>query len=242
MRAMFACVCAIVLLVACDSPPAVRPSPTAPPPASPSPVPVPSTYTLSGVVRTTGNVPVSGAKVVVLGQELSASATTDGNGYYSISGVKASPLEGMSPLLSASTAGYFTDVEFANRSYGPISNDTQVDFTLAPLVRISLGEVISGTAPLGDPVCSHWGYGAGACQRFAVTVPATGTLDVTLSASVFNFDLDIVGPDGTFAVYSGIWASPLRVTVRVEAGSTYEIRVIGGWNPARDFELTTALR
>jgi hypothetical protein len=242
MRALFVCLCATVLLVSCDSPSAGRPSPTAPTPASPSPAPVPSTYTLSGVVRTSGNVPVSGAKVVVLGQESSASAITDGNGHYSISGVKAAPLEGMSPLLSASSAGYFTDVEFANRHYAPISSDTQVDFTLAPSMPILLGEVISGTAPIGDPICSHWGYGSGACQRFAVTVPTAGNLEVTLSAPVFNFDLDVVGPDGTFVLYSSTWVSPTRVTIRADGGSTYEIRVIGGWNPARDFELTTALR
>jgi hypothetical protein len=148
----------------------------------------------------------------------------------------------MSPLLSAARAGYFTDAEFANRGYAPISSDAQVDFTLAPLLNIALGEVVSGTSPTGDPICSHWAYGSSACQRFAVTVPTAGTLDVTLSAPVFNFDLDIVGPDGTFAAYSGVWVSPVRVTFRVEAGSTYEIRVIGGWSPPRHFELTTALR
>jgi hypothetical protein len=35
--------------------------------------------------------------------------------------------------------------------------------------------------------------------------------------------------------------SPLRVTIPVHAGSTYEIRVVGGWEPPREFELTTTL-
>lgn len=235
MRAMFTSLSVIVLLAACDSPPPLRTAL----PTAPGPMPSP-TYTLFGVVRATGNVPVTGARVVALGQELSASATTDGNGYYSISGVMASSLDGLSPLLSASKPGYFTDIEFANVNYAPISKDTQLDFELRPWVHISLDEVIRGR--LGeDAVCSHWGYGTGACQRFALTVPATGTLEITLSAPVRNFDVDVVGPDGTFAIYDATSASFLSVRIPVEAGSTYEIRLAFG-SPARDFELRTALR
>jgi hypothetical protein len=148
----------------------------------------------------------------------------------------------MSPLLSASKTGYFTDVEFANPGFGAISSDSNVDFNLDPWVSISLGELVQGQVTPDDPLCSHWGYGSSACQRFALTVPSSGILEVALSAPVFNFDVDVVGPDGTFVLYDGSWRSPLHLTIQAGAGSTYEIRVIGGWSEARDFELTTMLR
>jgi hypothetical protein len=88
----------------------------------------------------------------------------------------------------------------------------------------------------------HWGYGSGACQRFVLTAPTSGTLDATLSAPIFNFDFDMVKPDGTFAVYIPHGVSPTRVSIPVEAGSSYELRVIGGWSPPREFELHTSLR
>src|SRR5262249_49922214 len=140
-----------------------------------------------------------------------------------------------------SSAGYFTDVEFANSNYLPLSKDATLDFTLAPLTRIPLGEIVEGRSPLGDRVCSHWGYGASACQRFAVKVPVSGILEVDMSAPQFNFDVDIVAPNGTFALYDGSWRSPHRA-IEVEAGLTYEIRVIGGWEPPRTFELSARVQ
>lgn len=227
MRPLFRLVVCLGL-AACNHPPTAPEGLSVRVPApSPAPQPSSATYTVSGVVRTTGSVPITGASLVVLGQE-SAFATTDGDGRYSISGVKASPAEGMAPLLSASKAGFFTDLRFADSNYLPISSDTVLDFALAPLVQITLGEVVRGLSPIGPSVCSHWGYGASECQRFGVTAPATGLLDVTLSAPLFAFDVDIVGPDGSFALYDASWVSPLRLAIPVEAGSTYEIRVIGG--------------
>ena len=242
MRALFASLC-MLALVGCD--PRER-SPVAPrtpgtPPAAPGPTSS-QTYTISGTVKTSENLAAAGARVVVLGQESSAFATTDGDGHYSISGVRPSPAEGMAPLLSASKTGFFTDLKFADSNYLPISMDTGLDFALAPWVQIPLGEVVRGLSPIGPRVCSHWGYGASECQRFGVTAPATGSLDVTISAPLFNFDVDIVGPAGSFVLYDGRWASPLRLAIPVEAGATYELRVIGGWNPAREFELTVAMR
>ena len=239
-RSVLVCLGGIVWLAACDGTPSVPTGPTGTAGSNP-PVPPVTMYTVSGVVRTSSGVPVSGARVVVLGQAGSISAATDGNGNYSISGVQAS-FDRMSPLLSASSASYFTDVEFADSNYLPIVKDTKLDFSLAPVAPISLGEVIQGRSPAGDRVCSHWGYGSSACQRFALTAPTSGTLEVTVSASAFEFDFDVVGPDGTFALYDGSWKSPLRVAIPVNGGSTYEIRVIGGWSPPREFELRTALR
>jgi hypothetical protein len=95
--------------------------------------------------------------------------------------------------------------------------------------------------------CAGLGYGGwygqrALCQRYAITAPASGMLELTVSASIFDFDVDVVNPDGTFAVYGSSSSSPLRVRARVEGGATYEIRIAGGWSPARAFELTTALR
>jgi hypothetical protein len=69
----------------------------------------------------------------------------------------------------------------------------------------------------------------------------SGTLTMTLAAANFAFDFDVARPDGTFAVYRALTASPARVDLLVEAGVTYQIRVVrvGGGS---EFELTTALR
>ena len=244
MRGLLIGLCAIVLLTACDDGPNRPSRVTLPGPSVNPPPPAPEpgrTFTVSGVVTTVRNVPVDGVRVVVLGQA-EAGATTAADGSYSISGVQGSPVELMSPLMSASKSGFFTDVEFANVNYEPITADTRLDFRLAPLVSIAPGETIHGHSPSDNLDCSHWGYGTGPCQRFALAMPAGGILEVTLSGTPFNFDLDVVGPHGDFEIYSAIWVSPMRVTIPVHAGSTYEIRVIGGWEPPREFELTTTLK
>jgi hypothetical protein len=45
-----------------------------------------------------------------------------------------------------------------------------------------------------------------------------------------------------FAVYASSSISPLRARMPVQAGLTYEIRVAGGWSPAREFEFISVLR
>jgi hypothetical protein len=195
------------------------------------------THIVSGAVRA-GNVPVAGATVVVLEQRPPASAVTDASGHYSIRAQTAQPW-GLSPLVSASKSGYFADIRFTDAKYLPIAHDTELDFELEPLTQISLGDVVPGRR--FNSVCSHWGYGTGACQRFALTVPSSGILEVRASASPINFDLDIVTPEGTFAAYvASPTPSPVSVKVPVQAGLTYEIRVTDGGR--RAFELTSALR
>jgi hypothetical protein len=234
MRAVCASLC-VLGLMGCDAPHLH----TQPSPVAPTPIP---TYTISGAVKTNTNLAVAGARVVVLGQHSSA-VTTDADGLYSISGVTPSPTaDGMAPLLSASRTGFFTDVRFADVDYLPIRKDTVLDFAITPRVEIALGDVIQGQSPVGPRVCSHWGYGASECQRFGVIAPATGVLEVTLTAPVFNFDFDVVGPDGSFVLYDSRWVSPKRITIPVEADSRYELRVIGGWSPAREFELVATMR
>jgi hypothetical protein len=237
MRHGFASVIGFALFgLGCDQSALIPTAPSQVPSSSPtasSPVPA-ATYTVFGVVRAAGNVPVVGAKVLVLGQESPASVvTTDDNGSYKLLVTGAQPWA-MSPLVSASKRGYFTATKFTDSNYAPISRDTQLDLELDPLVSISLGEVVQGGN--FDAVCSHWGYGAGACQRFALTVPSSGTLEVKVAAANNSGDLDIVGPDGAFAAYIP-YPSGLVV---VKGGLTYEIRVTTAGR--RAFELTTALR
>ncbi len=245
MRGLVAVLCATVLAAACDDPPRLptpptpipAPAPTSPP--GPIPPPAPATYTVSGVVRIGDSQPVEGARVVLLVDVLS-SATTDHDGFYSITGVPAS-FDHLAPLLSASKPGYFTDFRFADTGYAPIAANTTLDFELVPWSPIAVGEVVKGRLEGSHPNCSHWGYGSSPCERFAVTAPVSGLLEVTLTATVFDFDVDIAGPDGTFVLYDPIWAPVRRYRIAVEAGATYEIRLIGGCCPVREFELRTAL-
>jgi hypothetical protein len=147
---------------------------------------------------------------------------------------------GMSPLISASTPGYFTETRFTDANYQAIVKDARVDFDLEPISALSApGDVVRGR--IGGAVCSHWGFGAGSCARVAVRVPTSGTLEVTVSAASSQFDIDIVTPDGMFAAYDG-YPYPsgfARVKIPVSAGLTYQIRLTGA---PLDFELTTALQ
>jgi hypothetical protein len=184
-----------------------------------------------------GGAPAAGVRVAVLDQQPSSSVITDASGRYSIQARTNQPWN-MSPLVSASKPGFFSDIRFTDVNYAPISKDTEIDFTLEPLTRILLGQVLDRGV---DSTCSHWGYGTHPCQRFAVTTPSAGILTVTVSAAAIRFDVDVVKPDGTFAAYVPYpTASPVRIEIPTEAGQTYEIRLTDPGN--QRFELTTALR
>ena len=104
----------------------------------------------------------------------------------------------------------------------------------------------------GDAFCAGLGYGGTIsamtdrmgrppCQRFAVAVSRSGRLEATVTAALYEFDIDIVKPDGTFAAYIGYpyRSGPPVVSAPVNAGSVYEIRLAGA---PTDFELRTTLR
>jgi pre-peptidase len=233
MKLALICVGSVVLLIGCNSPQSSLTAPTSIPFAS-----FGSAFTVSGVVRDR-NGPVAGVRVAVLEQRAFPPAMTDADGRYSIRTSAAQPW-GLSPLVAASKAGYFADIRFTDANYLPISRDTELDFSLEPLTYVSLGEFVR--ARVGGASCSHWGYGTGSCARFGITVPASGTLEVTVTAVVSDFDIDIVAPDGTFAAYDGFpypTGSP-RLKIPVSAGLTYQIRLAGAI--PRDFELATSLR
>ena len=230
-----ALICATVLVPACG---ADRELPVAPS-QTPAHVVVSSgtTFAVSGVVTAAG-VPAAGVRVAVLDQHPATPSITDASGRYSVQARVNQPWN-MSPLLSASKPGFFSDTRFTDVNYAPITKDTQIDLALEPIRQIPLGQVISDRGV--ESTCSHWGYGTQPCQRFAVTAPSTGLLTITVSAAVIRFDVDVVRPDGTFAAYvpypSG---SPVRIEIPTEAGMTYEIRLTDPG--AQKVELTTALR
>ena len=196
------------------------------------------TFTVSGVVRVAGKT-VQGARVVVVGEPI-LSTTTDHDGFYSVSGVPPD-FDRLSPMLSASKEGYFTEVAFANPSYAPIVRNATLDFHLVPATAIMVGDVIHGRVEGAGALCSHWGYGSSPCQRYVVTAPRTGTLEVAVTGPITDFDVDIVGPDGQFVLYHNV-LGPREIPISVQSGSTYEIRVVGYFNEIREFELVTTMR
>jgi len=122
-----------LFVVACgDTKNATPISPTA------APIPVaPPTYTLSGVISDAtpaGVAPLEGVQVWTGPQH----ATTDGNGYYSISG------------LTASNSIFVTKVGYKQvRKSLTLSGDAQLDIQLDPLEKYTLSGVVSEQTPTG---------------------------------------------------------------------------------------------
>jgi hypothetical protein len=238
MRVMFAYASAAVLSAGCGSPRNPQSLPLAPDPIR-APT-APSGASVGGVVTAVGNSPAAGARVVVMGVDWpgnfagESTATTDANGQYSMPDVQPTAWA-VWHLIGASKPGYFADFIW----WMDFPKAAQFNLELDPWAHIAVGEVIQGR--VGKALCAGLGYGGWyGRERFALTVPRSGTLNVTLSAPVFNFDLDVV-TDGMFAGYAASSGSPLQLSVRVEAGLTYEIRV-AAVGPAHDFMLTTELR
>ena len=247
----FVSLCALVLFGACtDSGPLPTPTlltPTTGTLAPCPPCPLPGVHNLSGVVRVDG-VPVTGAKVglvklgpqspVSLGPEdLIAFQVTDAGGSYSFPIVENVSFSGA--LVAASKSDYLTDTK-----YILMSQDRQLDFDLERAVDISVGELI--LSQVGKARCASAGYGGGGgatCRRFAVPVHASGTLEVTVSASPASpFDMTVLRPDGTIGIYAASSFSPLKATLTVAAGLIYQIDVVNVSPATREFELMPALR
>jgi hypothetical protein len=85
--------------------------------------------------------------------------------------------------------------------------------------------------------------GGAPCRRLAVSVPASGTLVVTLSATPGGpFDISILTPLGAIAAYRASSILPIELTASVEAGLTYQVDVVAFSSSIREFELSTTLR
>jgi len=247
MKSVFASVCAIVLLAACDDlqRPLTAPTSVSIPSQSPAP-----TYKLFGVVTAAG-VPVAGAEIselqTVYGDdcftphELSGTSS-DASGSYTLPAVTDTSSSMWASWVRAYKPGYFTDFQRPR-----ISRETRLDFVLDPWVHISLGEVIRGTVKAGDPTCHGNSYGLpGFCHRFALMVPSTGTLEVRLAWPNTRPDvvLDVVRPGGIpCAEFSWPGRSLHQLKIPADAGATYEILVVDDGNASPlNYELTTTLR
>jgi hypothetical protein len=265
VKSGFARICSVVLLAGCGgtySSPTAPTTPTVVATTSNSCFPIvggclplappAASRALTGVVADAAGRPVAGASVAV--QEVGlygdfivqSSVSTNGAGTYSIPNVQAFNRGIGWLLVGASKQGYFADFKW----WLNFPADEDLNLRLDPWVHITPGATVRGR--IGDAFCAGLGYGGlvGAmtdrmgrppCQRFAVTIPRSGTLEASISASVYEFDVDIVNPDGTFAAYIGYpyRTGPPRITASVNAGSVYEIRLAGA---PTDFELTTTLR
>jgi len=207
---------------------------------------------LNGVVADAAGRPVAEASVAV--QEVGvygdfvvqSSVSTDGRGAYSIANVQAFNRGIGWLLVGATREGYFADFKW----WLNFPADEDLNFRLDPWVHISPDATVRGR--IGDAFCAGLGYGGTIsamtdrmgrppCQRFAVAVSRSGRLEATVTAALYEFDIDIVKPDGTFAAYIGYpyRSGPPVVSAPVNAGSVYEIRLAGA---PTDFELRTTLR
>jgi hypothetical protein len=194
-------------------------------------------HALSGVVRVAG-VPTAGATVALLAdRQIIASVVTDRSGAYGFQEVSNFSFSGA--LVGASMPGYFTDTK-----YILMTGTGQLDFDLIEAAPIPFGQMVS--SPVGDARCASLGYGGmgGApCSRLAVTVPASGTLVVTLSATLAGeFDISILTPVGAIAAYDSSTILPIELTASVKAGLTYQVDVVLRSGSIRHFELSTTLR
>jgi hypothetical protein len=190
------------------------------------------------VVRADGG-PFAGAKVALLKfkeSELNAFVLTDASGSYSFSAVQHVSFSGA--LVSVSKPDYFTETRYIF-----MAGDQTFDVDLERAVHISLGRAVR--TPVGAARCASLGYGGGVgalCRRFAVTASASGTLEAAISsAPSAEFDITVMNPDGTIGVY-GSSSSPMRVTLGVTAGATYQIDVVHIWPHTREFELLATVR
>jgi len=204
--------------------------------AAPVSARIPGSYStnISGVVKA-GGVAAAGATVVVVADGFiawdSRTTVTDNNGRYTFADVNLRTP--MGPLISAFKPGYFTDAKWS--AFG----DQAVDFDLSPVMYTQVGTVVRSRMP--NALCAGLGYGGvpAPCHRVAIIAPATGTLEVTVSAPTLPGDLDIWGPKGASAAYFACpCASPFPMKLAVEKGETYEIRV----TMTPEIELTAAVR
>ena len=236
-------VCGVWLCTACDGGERTSIVPT----TAPTPIQstrqfdvLPGVYALSGVVRAAG-APVPGATVALLTSgatalgELIASTPTDGGGSYSLPEVRNVSFSGA--LVSVSKPGYLTATRYVQ-----MTRDETSDFELDRASHISLGQQLRSQPD--EARCASLGYGGSGgalCKRFALTVPASGTLEVTVSSRAQSpFDATVLRPDGTIGVYGAASSVPFQLTLPVVAGSTYQIDVVP--IREREFDLTTALR
>lgn len=153
----------VVLATGCGdkSPTAPTPPPVATPAPTPTPTPTPppvARVTVAGVVTDADtNRPVGGATVTITG----VSTTTDGNGYYSISGIAAG-----NATMTVTAAGYNNSTEGIT-----VQNvDTRIDRRIAPLwTRSGVGDQVFDMPTFVQRVRVQAVPGT-SCQNFIVRI------------------------------------------------------------------------
>ena len=196
------------------------------------------TIDLQGVVTDADSRPLDGVQItehvfgagaVLLVTEPTTFATTTGAaGRYRLSGA---PVSGdATVLVRASRHGYFT--ANARVTYAP---QATANFVLHPWRFLAIGDVIESRTTQ-NAVCDP----AEPCQRYAVSVDRSGTLDVSVTTSNRGaLDVYVETPDGR--VYGPRSRAPLHVELPASAGSTFQIRVLS-FTASAEFELRTQLR
>lgn len=112
-------------------------------------------------------------------------------------------------------------------------------------IEVKVGTVVSGTIDSRDPVCYPNWDSSGRCQQFDLTVPADGTLNVTLtwegpSRDVYDPELFVRTPNGSWVYSQGLWPAK-HARVLTAAGAPCRIVVIA-YGPAQPFELRLDLQ
>jgi hypothetical protein len=99
--------------------------------------------------------------------------------------------------------------------------------------------LLDGGGAVLDSAETDWDGGGNGnlCRRFAITAPAAGQLDGTVSwTTAAPFDGTVLRPDGSIAAYVSAPGPPMRLTVRVEAGLTYQVDVVHIDPSSREFD------
>ena len=198
--------------------------------------------TLRVTVTDTAGTPLSGVLVgehaisrppnLVLFSFTSFSGRTDTTGRVEISGETVTMTERL--LVRAVKPGYFTSAVRL-----PASLEMEHHFRLRPWVITTVNQTIRGTTMLDDSCESD----IDTCQRFAVTTPRNGRLEVSVTTAVRrDLDLWLEVPGGD--IYAPDEKSPLRIEIDAVAGTTYElqVRTFRVQAEQRDFELSIQLK
>jgi TolA-binding protein len=158
------------------------------------------------------------------------SGRTDAAGRLELSGVPIDASQRV--LVRAAKPGYFT----ATAALAP-QQEMQHHFTLRPWVLTPVNQTIRGTTRL-DAWCESQTQ---PCQRYAVTAPRNGRLEVSVMTSdrgAMDLWLEVPGGD----IFAPLVNGPLQIAIDAVAGATYEIRVLSYRGQPRDFELTIQLK
>jgi hypothetical protein len=181
--------------------------------------PAASTWLLQGVVTEsapTATVPIVGARVeIVDGANAGRAATTDGNGYYALSG-----LTGSTFTLRTTHAAY----QIADRPV-TLSRDTTMNVTMRPNPQ-QLDDSYTGQISGGDPTTCSDGVFVKPCKRISLPIHNDGALSAEMDWVGGSADLDLTLWRGSTLVARAVGVgSRESITSNVVGGSGYELRI-----------------